>query len=156
MEAPAPAAPAGERRADANEAARDERLVAKRSLEAPRQQGSAGAATSTAAGRVSSAVASSDEKIFRLLHDAAVPATLSSLRERREAWRSFTRDFPSSPRADEARVRVIETGAEAWRVGGDPADLSRTREDATAYLAREDAAQAPRARAVLEALSAAP
>jgi Putative zinc-finger len=154
VEAPAAAPPAGERRADAQEVARDEGLVAKRGLEAPRPQGSGGAAT--AAGRVSSAVASSDEKVFRILHDAMAPATLASLRERREAWRSFTRDFPSSPRADEARVRVIETGAEAWRMGGDSADLSGAREDAAAYLAREDAAQVPRVRAVLEGLPTPP
>ncbi len=107
-------------------------------------------------GRVSSAVASSDERIFRLLQEATAPTTLAALRERREAWRSFTRDYPSSPRADEARVRVIQTGAEAWRVGADPADLARTREDAAAYLARRDAAQATRVRSLLESLPARP
>jgi Putative zinc-finger len=152
VEAPEIAAAADELRADAGEPARDESLVAKRGSEPPRSQAPGGAA----GGRVSSAVASSDEKVFRVLHDATAPPTLASLRERREAWRSFTRDFPSSPRADEARVRVIETGAESWRVGGDPADLSRAREDARAYLAREDATQAPRVRAVLEALPASP
>jgi hypothetical protein len=152
VEAPAVAAPADELRADAGEPARDESLVAKQGSEPPRSQAPRGAA----GGRVSSAVASSDEKVFRVLHDATAPPTLASLRERREAWRSFTRDFPSSPRADEARVRVIETGAEAWRVGGEPADLSRAREDAAAYLARADAVQAPRVRAVLEAIPARP
>ncbi len=126
-------------------------------VEAPRDEAQASrekAAGGTAAGRVSSAVGASDERVFRRLVDAAPPVTLASLREKREAWRAFTRDFPSSPRADEARVRVIETGAEAWRVGGDPSDLARLREDATAYLARRDAAQAARVRALLEGLPA--
>lgn len=73
-------------------------------------------------------------------------------RERREEWRSFVRDHPESPRLDEARVRVIETGIEAWRAGGDSADLSRAREDAEAYLARQDARQKERVRRVLESI----
>jgi hypothetical protein len=155
VEAPAAAAPppAPERRADANETSRDERSpLAKRRLETPRQE----TAGEAAAGRVSSAVASSDEKIFRLLQDAAAPTTLASWRERRESWRSFTRDFASSPRADEARVRVIEAGAEAWRLGGEAADLTRVHEDAAAYLERRDAAQSARVRVLVQSLPARP
>jgi hypothetical protein len=95
--------------------------------------------------------ASSGEASFQRL-TTAVSRTLPGLRERREAWREFSHEFPNGPRADEARVRVIETGAEAWRVGADPIDLARVREDAAGYLARGDAAQAARVRAVLESL----
>jgi hypothetical protein len=148
----APAARAEDARAAAsNEAAREEAL-AKRDGEAAREKAVGGAA----AGRVASAVSSSDEKVFRVLQEAAPPTTLAALRERREAWRSFTRDFPGSPRADEARVRVVETGVEAWRTGGDAADLARVREDAAAYLARRDAVQAARVRAFLEKLPPTP
>jgi hypothetical protein len=148
----APAARAEDARAAAsNEAAREE-APAKRDGEAAQEKAVGGAA----AGRVASAVSSSDEKVFRLLQEAAPPTTLAALRERREAWRSFTRDFPGSPRADEARVRVVETGVEAWRAGSDGADLVRAREDAAAYLARRDAVQAARVRAFLEKLPPTP
>ena len=93
-----------------------------------------------------------EERIYEGL--LAPPArTLAALRARREAWRSFSLEFPVSPRADEARVRVIENGAEAWRLGADPADLTRVREDAAAYLARSDATQGARVRALLESLA---
>jgi Putative zinc-finger len=152
VEAPSAGAAEESRPAASNEAARDEGL-AKRDSQGAREKAAVGGA---AAGRVSSAVSSSDEKVFRVLQDAAMPTTLAALRERREAWRSFTRDFPASPRADEARVRVVETGAAAWRAGGDAADLVRAREDASAYLARRDAPQAVRVRALLDELPAKP
>jgi hypothetical protein len=78
--------------------------------------------------------------------------SLAALRARREAWRAFALRFPESPRADEARVRVVETGAAAWRLGHDPDDRARVREDAAAYLRKTDAAQKARVRAVLEDL----
>jgi hypothetical protein len=149
VEAPAAGAE-GASVAASNETARDEGLLKR---DAPARQKAAGG---SAAGRVSSAVGSSDEKVFRLLQEAATPGTLAALRERREAWRSFTRDFPASPRVDEARVRVVETGIEAWRAGGDAADLALTRADAATYLARRDAAQALRVRALVETLPETP
>jgi len=76
--------------------------------------------------------------------------TLAALRARREAWRAFALSFPNSPLADEARVRVVETGAAAWRLGHDPEDLARLREDAAVYLERKDAAHAARVRAALQ------
>lgn len=96
---------------------------------------------------------SPEERAFQRL-TAIVPRTLPALRERREAWRSYSLAFASSPRADEARVRVIETGVEAWRVGADPADGARARADAAAYLVRPDAAQARRVRALLAVMPA--
>jgi hypothetical protein len=51
---------------------------------------------------------------------------------------------------------VVETGAQAYRLGSDPEDLSRLRDDARAYLERKDAPQAARVRAALEALGLQP
>ncbi len=82
--------------------------------------------------------------------------TLPEARDLREAWRSFSRLHPEGAPADEARVRVVETGAQAYRLGSDPDDLARVREDARAYLERQDAVQAARVRAVLEALGLQP
>jgi len=102
-------------------------------------------------GRVMRSFGPAEESLFYRL-TTPVARTPGALRERREAWRAYGAEFPSSPRADEARVRVIETGAEAWRLSADPADLARVREDAAAYLSRRDAPQAPRVRAVLDTL----
>jgi len=76
--------------------------------------------------------------------------TLAALRARREAWRAFAQRFPESPRADEARVRVVETGAAAWRLGHDPDDRARVMEDAVVYLERKDAPRAAQVRAILQ------
>jgi hypothetical protein len=80
------------------------------------------------------------------------PATVADARALRDGWEAFVRDQPSGPHADEARVRAIEAGATAWRLGGDVADLDRTRAAADAYLAVADAPQRLRVRAVREAL----
>ncbi len=85
----------------------------------------------------------------RLTRD--VPADAAAWRERREAWRAFVATHPRSRHVDEARVRVIEAGLEAWREGGEPEDLARAREDAEAYLARDDARLKQRVRQALEA-----
>jgi hypothetical protein len=78
--------------------------------------------------------------------------TLAEARGLREAWRAFSLRHPEGPHADEARVRVVEAGAAAWKLSGDPEDLARARADAAAYLARSDAAQPARVRAALEDL----
>ena len=54
-------------------------------------------------------------------------------------------------RADEARVRVIACGLEAVRAGGGETDRTTLARDADAYLARADARQRTRARALLDA-----
>jgi len=92
----------------------------------------------------------SEAEYERLL--VAPTQTAAALRARREAWRAYARRFPQSRHADEARVRVVETGAAAWRLGHDPNDRARVREDAAAYIVRKDTAQAPRVRAILEDL----
>jgi hypothetical protein len=77
------------------------------------------------------------------------PDDVAGWRELREAWRAFVADHPQGPRADEARVRTIEAGLEAWRAGGEEEDLARARGDARAYLARDDARQTDRVRRAL-------
>jgi len=78
--------------------------------------------------------------------------TADEARALREAWRRFAAARPDDPGADEARVRVIETGLLAFRLGGDPADERLARDDARAYLQRSDAAQAERVRRLLASL----
>ena len=104
-----------------------------------------------AAGAVANYASPADEAEYARL---AAPATqtVGALRARREGWRSFVVRYPGSPRADEARVRTIEAGIAAWRLGHDPADLGQARVDAANYLARSDAAQAGRVRAMLQNL----
>ena len=84
------------------------------------------------------------------------PASLTEARALRDAWEAFARDQPADPRADEARVRAIETGVTAWRLGGDAADLARARASAAAYLAADGSAQRARVRALLETLPRSP
>jgi hypothetical protein len=84
------------------------------------------------------------------------PATLADARALRDAWETFARDQLGDPRADEARVRAIEAGAAAWRLGADPADLAHVRELGRAYLDTEGAPQRERVRAILDTLPRAP
>jgi hypothetical protein len=79
--------------------------------------------------------------------------TAEDARALREAWRAFVTKHPAGPRVDEARVRVIETGLVAFRLGADPADRETALADANAYLARPEAAQVERVRQALSALA---
>lgn len=81
--------------------------------------------------------------------DATRPRSVGEWRRLRDEWRLFVARDPAGPHADEARVRTIEAGLEAWRTGSDPADQAAYRRDAAAYLAREDAAQTERVRRLL-------
>jgi hypothetical protein len=81
--------------------------------------------------------------------DASRPRSAGEWRRLRDEWRLFVARDPAGPRADEARVRTIEAGLEAWRTGSDAADEAAFRGDAAAYLAREDAAQRERVRRLL-------
>lgn len=81
--------------------------------------------------------------------EAVRPATADEWRRLREALRRFALAAPQGPHADQARVRTIESGFEAWRAGADPADEELFRRDATAYLEREDAKQKERVRGLL-------
>jgi hypothetical protein len=88
---------------------------------------------------------------FRAL-EAEVPADLEAARRLREAWRGFVAQGAPAGQADEARVRIVEMGVQAWRFSNDPADLSLVKSDALAYLRRDDAAQGDRVRALMAAL----
>ena len=76
--------------------------------------------------------------------DASRPRTPAEWRRLREEWRRFADRDPASPHADEARVRTIEAGHEAWRGGSDPTDEGLFRKDAADYLRRDDARQKQR------------
>ncbi len=87
---------------------------------------------------------------FGELLDRAAP-TAAEARALREAWRVHA-SLASGGEADEARVRVLEVGAQAYRLGRDGADLALLEKDTAAYLARPDALQAARARAALQSV----
>jgi hypothetical protein len=74
-------------------------------------------------------------------------SSVAEARTLREAWRVFAQDYPDGPEVDEARVRVIELGVQAYQLGGGETDLALCREDARAYLGRDDARQKDRVRA---------
>jgi negative regulator of sigma E activity len=95
-----------------------------------------------------------EKRYQALLSRSATSA--AQARALRDAWDLFARDVPAPPRADEARVRAMEAGALAWRLGHDPDDLAATRARARAYLDAETAPQAARVRAVLESLPPGP
>jgi hypothetical protein len=84
---------------------------------------------------------------------AARPDTLEQWRSAREVWRAFVLRYPAGRRADEARVQVIVTGIAAWRLSGAAEDRSLLEQDAAEYLAREDAAQKDRVRALMESVA---
>jgi hypothetical protein len=95
------------------------------------------------------AVLSEDSLAFAAL-TRDVPADAPAWRERREAWRAFIAEHPQSPHVDEAWVRMIEAGLEAWTAGGDPGDYTRARADAAAYLNRDGASHKGRIRRAME------
>jgi hypothetical protein len=81
--------------------------------------------------------------------DTARPRSPAEWRRLREDWRRFVVRDPAGPQADEARVRIVEAGREAWRASSDPADEAIFRRDAADYLERDDAAQKERVRALV-------
>ena len=98
------------------------------------------------------AQAPAGEDRFQLLAHQTVSSTADA-RALRDAWRALARDLGTGPRADEARVRAVEVGFEAWRRSGDEADRAEAERDARAYLERPDALQAIRVRDALKALA---
>ena len=71
----------------------------------------------------------------------------------RDAWRAFAREEREGSRADEARVRAVEAGADAWRKGKDEKDRAEAQREGREYLARADALQPDRVRAALRTLA---
>ena len=89
---------------------------------------------------------------FRSLADSAPPRADSDARLLREAWRNFASENPGHPQADEARVRLVEAGVLAYRLGRRPQDREIALRDGRAYLERPAAPQADRVRAALKTL----
>jgi hypothetical protein len=89
-----------------------------------------------------------EELAFRRL-DGARPRTVEAWRRLRDDWSAFAAARPADLRTDEARVRAIEAGREAWLLGGDEHDHAVFRRDATVYLEREDALQKDRVERLL-------
>jgi anti-sigma factor RsiW len=90
---------------------------------------------------------------FRSMAEETAPRTDADARRMREAWRAFAAEHPDHPQADEARVRTVEAGALAYRLGRRPQDRETAMRDARAYLERAAAPQAARVQAVLKTLS---
>jgi len=109
-------------------------------------------AETAAAGRVSGVAppAGGEARFKALLSRKA--STSQEARILREAWRAYAQSEPPGPRADEARVCLVEAGAQAFHLSGSEADRAVVERDATAYLARSDAAQAERVRAIVGSL----
>ena len=70
----------------------------------------------------------------------------------RDAWQAFVREDPEGPYADVARLRALEAGAAAWRLGGLRDDRAQVEKDAREYLRRPDGAHKERVRALLAGL----
>jgi hypothetical protein len=103
-----------------------------------------GRVANSAAGAVAPRLVAMETDWQRLA--ATRPRTPAEWRRLREEWREFVARDPGGAHADEARVRAIEAGREAWRGGSDPLDEAAFRADAAAYLERDDAAQKERVR----------
>jgi hypothetical protein len=88
---------------------------------------------------------------FRSLSGRAAQSAADA-RALRDAWEAFVRKEPEGPHADDARVRALEAGAAAWRLGGQREDRDRVVRDGRAYLRRPDAADKERVRALLAGL----
>ena len=88
------------------------------------------------------------ERAFERL-EASRPRTGTEWRRLRDAWSGFAAAHPEDPRADEARVRAIEAGREAWLAGGADDDKAGFERDARSYLGREDARQQERVERLL-------
>lgn len=73
--------------------------------------------------------------------------TAAEARRQRQAWREFADLHTSDPRADEARVRAVESAALAYRLSGDTKDKQTLADDVKSYLSRSDARQKDRVRA---------
>jgi hypothetical protein len=81
--------------------------------------------------------------------EASRPRAAAEWRRLRDAWIGFASSHPDDPRADEARVRAIEAGREAWLAGRAADDEASFLRDARVYLARPDAVQKPRVERLL-------
>lgn len=101
------------------------------------------------AGRAASAgVAGGSLTAYRSLLDRS-PRNADEARSLRESWRRLSAELAAPAEADAARVKVVEMGAAAWRLGRRAEDRDLLERDAAAYLQRADALQKERVRAAL-------
>jgi hypothetical protein len=103
------------------------------------------------ASRDRAADAPAGEDRFQLLARRTA-SSADDARALRDAWGALARDLGTGSRADEARVRAVEAGIEAWRRSGDEGDRAAAQRDARAYLERPDALQPARVRDALKIL----
>jgi hypothetical protein len=147
---PAAAGTAGSGTAGVVPAADDAAVVAEGEVRAPSTRPQA-VASDTAKRNASSVAVGADAERFTGLA-ARRPRSGDEARRLREDWRGFVLLYPESALADEARVRTIEAGLEAFRLGEDVADRTIARRDAEAYLDSDGASQRGRVEALLAAL----
>jgi len=115
-----------------------------------RQRGVA-LADAPAAGFSADAAAAPPDLRFRALA-ARAPRSAGEWRSLRDEWQVFAGALGTgSVLGDEACVRAIAAGLELVRVSAEPGDEALFREAARAYLARPEARQKPRVRALVEA-----
>jgi hypothetical protein len=153
-QAPAPAETAREEQAKKDNAA-ESKLQAESRGKSERDQAAAAGALAAAAPPAAKQVfaqAAADEDRYRALL-ARQAGSAEAARKLHDDWDALARSHPDGPRADEARVRAMEASALAFDLGADPRDRERARAAARAYLARPDALQAARVRALLARLS---
>jgi hypothetical protein len=115
---------------------------------APRRQ-SAAPARGALGNRGRGAVVA-DER-FRAL-SSRTTRSAAEARSLRDAWLAFVAEAPDGPHADDARLRALEAGAAAWRLGGRPEDRAALEHDGREYLRRADGAHKERVRALLAGL----
>jgi anti-sigma factor RsiW len=154
---PVPRPPAPAQAAVARDAAAAARVAADNEAgEGLRVAAAESAAQSTApalsAGRAGAAGGVPEERApedaFRRL-EAARPRTVDEWRRLRDEWNALAAFAPDPLRADEARVRAIVAGRQAWLSGGSADDEAALRRDVAAYLERTDALQKDRVKRLL-------
>jgi hypothetical protein len=131
--------------------AKQERVEGPKAAARERQKADGSAAARTTAASRAEPTSGAEARYRALL--ARRPSSVEEARALRESWRAFAQSEPTGPRADEARVRVIEVGAQAFRLSGEEQDRATVAKDANAYLARPDAAQTERVRTILTTLT---
>lgn len=135
---------------------RDADLAKERDDRSPRQKRASpsddtGSASRSAAGGAAEAV--KRDATGSVLKAAPGPAeTGDEARRRRETFRRMALEDPEGPSADEARVGTIVEGVRAYRLDGRAQDRATAERDGRAYLARPDALQAAKVRALLKEL----
>jgi hypothetical protein len=109
-------------------------------------------APAPSAGKAGPALGAADvrgpEDAFRRLA-AERPRSAVEWRRLRDEWNAFAAGEPDRLRADEARVRAIVAGREAWLATGSADDETAFHRDVAAYLDRTDALQKERAKRLL-------